>query len=160
MANSGGGTGGNIWNPAGIVARGVAEGMSGRQIIAAMREAGAGVRDATARRMIGEVRASIANREHVAGMDTSKLPNANDYAQWTTNRTGYSTQLLVFTRDRETGLIGSTVSSYTTLDPHTPDEAIAAKQADWEDLTDTGNEYEDQQYLGAVPFNLFAMGPG
>lgn len=151
--------GGIIWNPAGVVARGVSEGMSGRQIIASMRAGGMGLRDSTVYKMIGEVRAAIANREHVAGLNTSILPSATDYAKWQTARTGFSTQLLIVTRDRETGLIGTTVSSYTTLDPHTPDEAIAAKQADWEDLTETGNDYEDQQYLGAVPYNLFAMGP-
>ena len=160
MATDSGDTGPILWNPAGVVARGVTEGMSGRQIISALRDAGMGIRDSVVYRMVGEVRAAIANREHVATLPTDQLPDATDYAQWTTNRSGYSTQLLVFTRDRETGLIGSTVSSYTTADPHTIDEAIAAKQSDWEDLTATGSEYEDEQYLGVVPFNLFVMGPG
>jgi hypothetical protein len=92
-------------------------------------------------------------------MDTSLMPRADQYAPWQTARTGYSTQLLVVTRDRETGAIGTSVSSYITADPHTPDEAIAAKEADWEEMTATGNEYDDQQYLGAIPYNLFAMGP-
>lgn len=148
-----------VWNPAGLIARGVNEGLSGRQIISSLRDAGMGIRDSVVYRTIGEVRAAIANREHVAGLPTNVLPSAEDYSPWSTARTGYATQLLVFTRDRETGLIGSTVSTYTTQDPHTIDEAIAAKQADWEDLTESGNDYEDQQYLGVVPFNIFAMGP-
>jgi hypothetical protein len=145
------------WNPASVVARGVAEGMSGNAIVRALQQAGMGVNRGTVFKMIGQVRAAIANREHVATMPTDQLPAARDYATWTTSREGFSTQLLVFTRDRETGIIGSQVSSYTTLDPHSPDEAIAAKQADWLDLTAQGSEYEDQQYLGAIPYNLFQM---
>lgn len=157
MANEGGDAGPIIWNPAGIIAKGVTEGLSGRQIIQALRDAGMGLRDAVVYRTIGEVRAAIANRETIAQINTSILPSPDQYAQWSTARNGYSTQLLIFTRDRETGLIGETVSSYTTTDPHTPDEAIAAKQADWEDLTESGSEYDDQQYLGAVVYNLFQM---
>jgi hypothetical protein len=131
VADAGGGSE-IIWNPAGIVARGVTSGLSGRQIITELQQAGLGVRTSVVYRMIGEVRAAIANREGVAAMDTSLMPRADQYAPWQTARTGYSTQLLVVTRDRETGAIGTSVSSYITADPHTPDEAIAAKEADWE----------------------------
>lgn len=159
MASKGGESEGVLWNPAGVVARGVSEGMSGRQIIAALREAGMGLRDATVRKMIGETRAAIANRPMVGGLDTSLIPSAENYAKWSTNRTGYSTQLLVMTRDQSTGIIGETVSSYTTAEPHTIDEAIAAKLADFSDEEIIGDSGNNQQLLGAIPWNIFQMGP-
>jgi len=157
MARRAGESGGAIWNPAGVVARGVSEGMSGRQIIAALRDAGMGLRDATVRKMIGETRAAIANRPLVGGLDTSALPNGSDYAKWSTNRTGYSTQLLMMTRDVSTGIIGETVTAYTTADPHTIDEAIAAKLADFSDEEIIGDSGNNQQLLGAIPWNIFEM---
>lgn len=147
-------------NPAGIVARGVSEGLSANKIVAALRDAGAGMRRQTVLQMVGEVRAAIANRPMVAGMRTDTLPTGDQYAKWTTARQGYSTQMQILTRDRGTGLIGSTVTSYTTDQAHTIDEAIANKLADWEDLTEAGDQYEDQQLLGIVPWNIFEMGPG
>jgi hypothetical protein len=159
MATKGAGGGGTLWNPAGVVARGVSEGLSGRQIIAALRESGMGLREATVRRMIGETRAAIANRPLVGGLDTSILPGPEHYAQWTTNRRGYSTQMLVMTRDTATGIIGEQVSSYTTSDPHTIDEAMAAKLADFQDEEIIGDSGTGQQLLGVMPWNIFQMGP-
>ena len=118
-----------------------------------------GVRDSTVYQTIGEVRAAIANREVVAGLDPSVMPAPGDYAKWTTNRRGYSTQFLVVTRDKATGLIGTTVSSYTTRDQHSIDVALQVKMGDWQTLTDEGGEYEDQQLLGMIPYNIFEMGP-
>lgn len=148
-----------IINPAQIVARGVAEGLSANKIGKALQDAGAGFRRQTVLRMVSEVRAAIANRPMVAAMDTDRLPTGDQYARWTTARRGFSTQMLVVTRDRETGLIGTSVSSYTTGAAHTIDEAIQNKLSDWEDLTETGDQYEDQQLLGVVPWNIFQMGP-
>lgn len=146
-------------NPAGIVARGVAEGLSANQISKSLRDNGAGLRRSTVLKLVGEVRAAIANRESVASMPTNRLPTGDEYARWVTNRRGYSTQLKVITRDKATGLIGSTVSSYTTTQQHTIDEAIANTVADWEDLTGSEGQYEDQQLLGVLPWNIFEMGP-
>lgn len=148
-----------IINPAQFVAQGVAEGLSGRSIINALQDAGAGMRTSVVYKLIGEVRAAIANRPDVQAIPTDQLPSAEQYAPWQTNRRGYSTQLTVLTRDRTTGLIGTTTTSYTTRDPHTIDEAIQNKLADWEELTDAEGSYEDQQLLGMLPNNIFAMGP-
>lgn len=146
-------------NPAQIVARGVAEGMSANAIGRSLQEAGAGFRRQTVLRMVSEVRAAIANRPMVAAMPTDRLPTGDEYARWTTARRGFSTQMLIVTRDRETGLIGTAKSSYTTGSAHTIDEAIQNKLQDWQDLTETGDQYEDQQLLGIVPWNIFEMGP-
>lgn len=146
-------------NPAGFVAQGVSQGLSGRQIISLLRDNGVRIANQTAYRLIGEVREAIANRETIQGLPTDRLPTGGEYAWWVTNRRGFSTQVLVLTRDRATGLIGSTVSSYTTRDAHTIDEALQNKLADWEDLTGAEGEYEDQQLLGMLPWNIFQMGP-
>ena len=153
------GTEGWAVNPAMIIARGIEEGLSGRAIIGALQNAGVGLRWSTVYRTIGEVRAAIANREMVAGMPTNRLPTGDEYAKWTTNRTGYSTQMLVVTRDRTTGLIGTSTSSYTTRDQHTIDEALQNKLADVEQMAEGSDTFGDQQILGVVPWNIFQMGP-
>lgn len=146
-------------NPAQIVARGVAEGMSANQISQSLKDAGAGLRRQTVLRMVGEVRAAIANRPQVQAMATNVLPTGDQYARWTTNRRGYSTQMIALMRDRQTGLIGTQLTSYTTRAQHTIDEAIQAKLGDMMDYTETGASGEDQQLLGILPWNIFEMGP-
>lgn len=150
---------GFVINPAQIVAQGVSEGLSGRQIIKALRDNGAGRRDSVVYKMIGEIRAAIANRPIAQGLPTNQLPTGDQYAKWTTARRGYSTQMKIVTRDKNSGLIGTSMTSYTTTDPHTIDEAIANKMADLEDAAEEGNSGEDQQLLGVLPWNIFEMGP-
>lgn len=151
--------GGFVINPAQIVARGVAEGLSASKIVGLLQDNGAGMRRQTVYRMVSEVRAAIANRPMVQGMPTDRLPTGDEYTKWTTARTGYSTQILMVTRDRETGLIGTSMTSYTTRDPHSIDVALQTKLGDFEEQFGEGGNYEDQQLLGAIPFNIFEMSP-
>lgn len=150
---------GFIINPAQIVASGVSQGLSGRSIIKLLRDNGAGRRDSVVYKMIGEIRAAIDNRPMVQGMSTNVLPTGDQYAKWTTARTGYSTQMKLVTRDRDTGLIGTSMTSYTTRDPHTIDEAIANKMADLEVAFEGDDAYDNQDVLGVLPWNIFEMGP-
>jgi hypothetical protein len=148
-----------IINPLPFIAQGVSEGMSANAIQRALQAAGAGINRQTLLRVVGEVRAAIANRPIAQSINTSTLPTGDQYTKWTTNKRGYSTQMRGVFKDKETGLISLHTTSYTSKLPHTIDTAIANKMSDLEDFAEAGNSGEDLTLIGVIPWNIFEMGP-
>lgn len=151
--------GANVGNPAGFIAGAINEEMGPTAALAAFRDAGGEIRNESWFRLYGEVGAALDNSVTAAGLNPYALPDASDYAPWTMNGPdSYATQVKVFFRDVDTGLIGSAEYTYRTPDPHTPAEAEAAAFDEYAD-PDNAADY-GQSVLGTATTNVYRTSAG
>jgi len=145
-------------NPSGFIAGAVNDGTSATDALNAFREAGGSIRTQTWYRLFGEVTDSLARSPMAAALDPYQLPDPAAYATWTMGPGGqYATQVQVFFRDIDTGLIGTSQYTYVTDEPHTPAEAEAAAYDEYSD-TDNAGDY-GQVVLGTSTVNVYTTSP-
>lgn len=141
-------------NPAGFIVGAIGDDMSSTQALAAYRDAGGSIRTQTWYRLYGEVTDALARSPGAMALDPDAIPGANDYATWTMGGGGqYATQVQVYFRDVDTGLVGTTNYTYVTDVPHTPGEAEAAAFDEYSD-PDNAGDY-GQVVLGTATSNVF-----
>lgn len=146
--------GASTGNPAGFIVDAVSRGVGSTDALAEYREAGGEIRTQSWFRLYGEVTDTLARSESAAALNPFQLPDPNTYATWTMGRGGqYATQVQVFFRDVDTGLIGSSQYTYVTDEPHTPAEAEAAAFDEYSD-PDNASDY-GQAVLGTATSNVF-----
>lgn len=144
----------NTGNPAGFIVGQVSGGVSSSAALRAFREAGGSIRTQTFYRLYGEVTDALARSDSAAGLDPFSLPDPGNYATWTMGRGGqFATQVKVFFRDVDTGLIGTSNFTYVTDEPHSPAEAEAAAYDEYND-PDNAADY-GQAVLGTATSNVF-----
>lgn len=144
----------SVGNPAGYISGLIGEGTGSTEGLADFRDAGGAIRTQTWYRLWGEVTDSLA-RSGVAGqLDPDQLPDPAAYGTWTMGPGGqYATQVQVYFRDVDTGLVGTSFYTYVTDDPHTPGEAEAAAFDEYSD-PDNATNY-DQSVLGTSTVNVY-----
>jgi hypothetical protein len=141
-------------NPAGFIVGAINEGQSATAALNAFREAGGEMRTQTWYQMFGQVTDAIARSPLAGSLDPYSLPDPGAYATWAMGPGGeYATQVDLFFRDLDTGLVGSIPYTYVTSDPHTPEEAIAEAMGDFGE-SDTQAQY-DQVMLGGTVRNVY-----
>lgn len=146
--------GASTGNPAGFIVGSVSRGVKSTEALRQYREAGGSIRTQTFHRLFGEVTDALARSESAAALDPFALPDPGQYATWTMGRGDqFATQVKVFFRDVDTGLIGTSDYTYTTDDPHTPAEAEAAAYDEYSD-PDNAADY-GQAVLGTATSNVF-----
>lgn len=146
--------GANVGNPAGFISELIGAGESPTAGLQIFRDAGGAIRTESWFRLYGEVDTALQNAGPAASLNPYELPPANAYAPWTMNGPdSYATQVKVFFRDVDTGVIGSAEYTYRTPDPHTPAEAEAAAQAEYGDA-DNAADY-GQSILGTATTNVY-----
>ncbi len=93
-----------------------ARGYSANRTLAALREAGHGVRRETFLRLWGEVAAGRANRADEASRPLNAVPTGNELRTLTTRQaTGVMQMVEVYLRDRATGLV--TAKNFSVTSP-------------------------------------------
>lgn len=141
-------------NPAGFMASAIGEGTSATAALQEFRDAGGQMRTQTWYRMYGEVTDALARSPMAGTLDPNALPDPAAYATWAMGAGGeYATQVDLFFRDLDTGLIGTIPYTYVTDVPHTPGEAIAEGMADFGE-SDTQAAY-DQSIEGGIVRNIY-----
>jgi hypothetical protein len=147
-------------NVAGFMARAIQEGRSATSAYNSAVEQGLGIRRQSWFRTWDQVESALASRPEAVAQDVDALPVEGQFQPWAMNRQGlYFTQLLVFQRDRETGLVSTTYYTHDDTRPHTPGEAIDAMFDDFLDATEAGGSFEDLQVIGAVPWGFYQSSP-
>lgn len=146
--------GASTGNPAGYIVGSIGEGLSSTAALNAYREAGGSIRTQTWYRLYGEVTDSLA-RSPVAGqLDPDQLPGGGDYATWTMGKgKQFATQVQVYHRDLDTGIVGTSNFTYVTDYAHTPGEAEEAAFNEYSD-PDNASEY-GQAVLGTATVNVY-----
>lgn len=144
----------HVGNPAGYMVGAIQEGTSATAALNAFRDEGGEIRNETWYRLYGEVGDAL-NKSALAGqLDPYQIPAQSDLAPWTMGRGGeYATQVQVFFRDKDTGLIGHKEFTYTSSVPHTPAEAELAAFDEYGDQ-EVADQY-DQAVLGTMTSNVF-----
>jgi len=134
--------------PATWALQGVEAGLSARAALAAYRDAGGHVADATWFKTYAEVAAHISEREGIFGERQEGTPYASEIQQWETIKAqGYAHQVEVLARERETGEIVSI--PYTVMSHELQDRTDVINQA-LEIYSDENAQRYNQQILGAV----------
>lgn len=146
--------GASTGNPAGYIAGKIGEGVGSTEALADYRDAGGAIRTQTWYRLYGEVSDSLARSGAAGSLDPDRIPDAGDYSTWTMGQGGqYATQVQVYFRDIDTGLVGTSFYTYVTNDPHTPGEA---EQAAFDEYSDPDNATNyDQSVLGTSTVNVY-----
>jgi len=141
-------------NPAGFIVGKLNEGASARSALADFRAAGGAIGNETWFRLYGEVNDALAKSALAGSLDPFAIPSAADYASWTMGTGGqFATQVQVFFRDKDTGLIGHKEYTYKDAVPHTPAEGEQAAMDEYGD-EETADNY-DQAVLGTIVTNVF-----
>lgn len=145
--------GASTGNPAGFIVDAIKRGVGSTAALGEYAEAGGEIRRQTWFRLYGEVTDALARSESAAALDPFQLPDPSAYATWTMGSGGqYATQVQVFFRDVDTGLIGTSQYTYVTDEPHTPAEAEAAAFDEYND-PDNASDY-GQAILGTATSNV------
>jgi hypothetical protein len=148
----------NVGNPAGFVAGAVGEGTNATAALNAFREAGGEMRTETWYRLYGEVTDSLGRQSQAAQLNPYSIPDADAYSTWEMGAGGkFATQVQVFFRDQDTGIIGSSNYTYITDQAHAPGEAEAAAFDEYAD-PDNASNYA-QSMLGTMTTNVYATVP-
>jgi len=145
-------------NPAGFIANAINEGTSARQALADWRDLGGTSADAQWYRMYGQVTDTLLRTGDLAALDPAALPSAADYGEWAMGQGGeFATQVKVMVTDINDGT--TTLLDYThiTVDPHTPEDAMAAAILDY-GYSDTLSLY-DQSLQGAFVTHVWQTVP-
>lgn len=137
----------SIGNPAGFVAAAQAQGMSAAETLAALREAGAGIRTQYFYRVWGEVAADAANRPALAGHPLDVPVPTELHTAWSAgNQPGtFAYQVRLYgsrTVQTERGEVAVSFTDLGTVKsdvPLSPDEAMDQAVADWQEGTQIGS---------------------
>lgn len=143
--------------PFGFAMQAIRNGMSARAGLAAYRQAGGSIRDATWFKMVGEGRAQVARRGAEVSAPLNRRPLATEITTWTTRtRSGYAQQVEVIVRDKDTGLIMSVPHTTTGQRLLTRQDAIDTALANFGGGND---EIYRQEILGATYVGTMLMQP-
>lgn len=137
-------------NPVPFAFQAARMGLSAREALAALREAGGGIRDATWFRVYAEVKAQLAINVLEADALSVGIPRAEHIGTQTTKTaTGYMQYVSVYVRDRDTGVVSQRAFARRG-DTLLPREEVARKgfEAYAAEATPSGN-YGGQQIIGA-----------
>jgi len=135
----------------------VQEGMSGRQGLAAYREAGGRLGTGSWYRLVGEIQRGLSDREGVYDEPLNLRPVASEIRTWTTSKArGYIQQVEVLVREKATGQIISVPFSVQGRSLVSRRNAIRQALDVYSD--DNAKKY-DQVVLGAVYTGTYEARP-
>jgi hypothetical protein len=138
----------NDLNAAQFALAAVQEGLSARAGLGAYRESGGKIANETWYRLVGEIQASLADREGIYDEPIDEVPYAHQIKTWTTAKAkGYIQQVEVIVREKSTGQIISVPFSVTGHKLVTRRQAM---QQALDIYSDENAQKYDQQILGAV----------
>lgn len=130
-----------------FVLKGVSEGLSGRQILGALREQGMGLRTQTFYRWLGQAKQELAAEPGIVGLESDQYPATDDIAAWptTTGREGYLHIVEYSTKNRITGEVETKTISIFNDELLTRGEAESTAE---EIIRSNEAEYPEYQTLG------------
>lgn len=141
--------------PAGLLLNALSEGLSATKALSNFREAGGSIRTQTWYKLAGEVRAAVANRDVVTGLDPTLLPRDEHFTPWSAGSEGqFLYQVEVPYRDVESGEVFRAPYSVITNRVLSPQDAIDEAL----DVYADNAEKYGQKILGGILVGLYAMG--
>lgn len=137
-------------NPVPFAFQAARMGLSAREALAALRDAGGAIRDATWFRVYAEVKAQLAINVLEADALSVGIPQAGHIGvQTTKNATGYMQYVSVYIRDRDTGVVSQRAFAVRGQTLVTREAAVRKGfDAYAAEATPSGN-YGGQQIIGA-----------
>ncbi|HEY1198764.1 MAG TPA: hypothetical protein VGG32_08580 [Thermoplasmata archaeon] len=152
---------GNWMLPA-LMRAGIAEGLSGADMLSQFRDAGLGMRTQNFYGLLGEINDTTAMREGLAGLDPSLAPDADAFATWTTNRAeGYLYQIRGYFMETDP-VTGALIKSFKPFDVVSRG-IISGYQAlgqAYDYIAGGGGPGSDSTLVGLEIVGLFQMVPG
>lgn len=114
-------------NAGAFMAQAANEGLGVVAARTAMREAGLQMSNATFSQMYGEIRAAVAGRDAIAGLNYDAIPGDDAFTTWRVeDGGGYATFVTNYVRVPGQRGVEPRYYTYVTDQPHTPQEAIDA----------------------------------
>lgn len=142
---------GEPFNVGSFMAQAVGEDLSMRSAREAFRAAGGRMSNQSFASMYSEVRDAIGGREAIQAIDYSSIPDAGLYGSWASGGEGnYSTFVTSYVRRVGERGLEPRYYTYTTSEPHTPQEAIDAAGSWITDNPDQAAAYGEGVYAGGV----------
>jgi hypothetical protein len=136
---------------ASAVSAGLSEGLSGRAMLAAIRESGTAVRDSSFYQLVGEVRASQALTEAWGAAPLDQIPAQELIQEWHGGQTDtYLNRVYMYVRTNEGGelVVERRGVNVLTKELISPSDALAMAQDLYEENADN-DKYANEQFLGA-----------
>lgn len=133
------------------ISQGLAEGMSGRAMLSAIRETGSAVRDSSFYQLVGEIRASQAMAEKWGTAPLDQVPSSDLVQEWHGGATDkYLNRVYMYVRTSEGGefSIERRGVSILTNELISPEDALSMAQDLYDENADS-DKYKDEQFLGA-----------
>lgn len=133
------------------ISQGLSEGMSGRAMLAAIRESGSAVRDSSFYQLVGEVRASQAMAEAWGTAPLDQIPTSDLVQEWHGGATDkYLSRVYMYVRTSEGGefAIERRGISLLTNELISPEDALSMAQDLYDENADS-DKYANEQFLGA-----------
>lgn len=130
-----------------LVLKGVAEGLSGAQILGQLREAGLGLRTQTFYRWLGQAKSELSASLDIIGLESDQRPPLSSISAWptTTDREGYLHVVEFTQKSRITGFTETKTISVFHNELLTRGEAEATAA---EIIRENEAEYPEFQTLG------------
>lgn len=136
---------------ASAVSAGLNEGMSGRAMLAALRESGTAIRDSSFYQLVGEVRSSQALTAAWSSAPLDQIPGSELIQEWHGGATDtYLNRVYMYVRTNDGGefSVERRGVSVLTKELITPEDALGMAQDLYEENAENDN-YADEQFLGA-----------
>jgi hypothetical protein len=133
------------------ISAGLAEGLSGRAMLSAIRESGAAIRDSSFYELVGEVRASQARAEPWSHMPLDQLPTSDMVQDWSGGATNtYLNRVYMYVRTSDGGELAVERRGVSVLTKNliSPGDALSLAQDLYGQHADDDN-YSNEQFLGA-----------
>lgn len=146
----------NLW----AAIRTVKSGLSGAEGLRQLRAAGMHVTTQTWYRMIGQVRASLANQITEVTLPQNRRPLGHEIQKYTHSKaTGYMHYIDVFVKDKETGLVKIRPYGVRTQKLLTRSEAVRRGLSAFQDAIDSDPGQYPETVLGAVHTGAYQFVP-
>lgn len=138
-------------NAGAFMARAAAEGMGVVEARNAMRAGGLSMSNATFSRMYGEIRTAVSERDALQGLNYGAIPPGDVFTDWAAGAGGgYATFVTSYVRMPGSDDVQERFFTYTSTDPHTPQEAVDAAQAFYTDEALTVDSMQGGIYQGSM----------
>ena len=133
------------------ISQGLSEGLSGRAMLATIRQSGAAIRDSAFYQLVGEVRASQALTSAWGQAALDQIPGSELIQEWHGGATDtYLNRVYMYVRTNVDGeqAIERRGVSVLTKELITPEDALSMAQDLYDENADNEN-YANEQFLGA-----------
>lgn len=142
---------GEPFNVGTFISGAIDEGLSQRSALRLFREQGMRMADRTFGALWNEIRDTIGGREVLQGIDYSAIPTADVYGTWAAGEGGqFSTFVTSYVRRVGERGVEERFYTYTTDQPHAPQEAIDAARDQYTDEGLASDSFGGGIYQGSV----------